>query len=208
MRAYMRQIEAAIAGAFVNDRLAIHLLGGVQGPHTLTFGVRLYQPTKSNVAKALSLAPAIEATTGVSPVRVYSESGAIMVELPSPQPIIIDGTRYAGEGLAIPLGMTGRRGIVGVDFVRNPHLLFVGPTGRGKTTAARVIAGIAVERFELYGTALRALHEAGPRRHSRIRFLGERVPFAAAAALAGPFAGGRAAVLADEDGLGFGHGAL
>ena len=140
MRAYMRQVEAAIAGAFVNDKLAIHLLGGVQGPHTLTFGIRLYNPTKANVARALGLAPAIEATTGVSPVRVYSESGAIMVELPSPQPIIIDGTRYAGEGLAIPLGMTGRRGIVGVDFVRNPHLLFVGPTGRGKTTAARVIA--------------------------------------------------------------------
>ena len=140
MRAYMQQVEAAIAGAFVNDKLAIHLLGGVQGPHTLTFGIRLYNPTKANVARALGLAPAIEATTGVSPVRVYSEQGAVLVEVPSPTPVIIDGTRYAGEGLAIPLGMTGRRGIVGVDFIRNPHLLLVGPTGRGKTTAARVIA--------------------------------------------------------------------
>lgn len=140
MQSYMQQIERAIAGAFVNDKLSIHLLGGIQGPHTLTFGVKLYQPTKANVAKALALGPAIEACTGVSPVRVYTEQGAVLVEVPSPSPVIIDGTKYAGAGLAVPLGMTGRRAIVGVDFDKDPHLVLVGPTKRGKTVAQRCIA--------------------------------------------------------------------
>lgn len=140
MQAYMQTIERAIASAFVNDKLSIHLLGGIQGPHTLTFGVKLYQPTKANVAKALALGPAIEACTGVSPVRVYSEQGAVLVEVPSPNPVIIDGTKYAGAGLAVPLGMTGRRAIVGVDFDKDPHLVLVGPTKRGKTVAQRNVA--------------------------------------------------------------------
>lgn len=140
MQAFMQTIERAIASAFVNDKLSIHLLGGIQGPHTLTFGVKLYQPTKANVAKALALGPAIEACTGVSPVRVYSEQGAVLVEVPSPSPVIIDGTKYKGDGLAVPLGMTGRRAIVGVDFDKDPHLVLVGPTKRGKTVAQRNVA--------------------------------------------------------------------
>jgi DNA polymerase III delta prime subunit len=36
--------------------------------------------------------------------------------------------------------MTSRQRVVGVDLISNPHLLLVGPTNRGKTTAARLIA--------------------------------------------------------------------
>lgn len=140
MRNYMHQTEQAIASAFVNDKLAVHLLGGVQGPHTLTYAIRLYQPTKGNVAKALALSGAIEARTGLSPVRVYSDQGAILVEVPSPAPVVVNGTTLRGQGLAVPLGMTSRRAIAGVDFEKSPHLLFVGPTNAGKTTGCRCIA--------------------------------------------------------------------
>lgn len=140
VKAYMAQIELAIAGAFHNDKLAVHLLGAVQGPHTLTFGVKLYQPTRANVAKALALAGAIEAATSVSPVRIYSEQGAIMVEVPSPVAVVVYGRKLSGQGFAVPLGYSARRAVVGVDFDANPHLILVGPTQRGKTTAARNIA--------------------------------------------------------------------
>lgn len=140
MNSIMAPIEQAIAAAFVADRLSIHLVGGVQGPHTLTFGVKLYQPTKGNVAKALALSGAIESTTSLSPVRLYSERGLIFVEVPSPKPVIVDGTTLQGEDLAVPVGLSARRGIVGIDFINSPHVLLVGPTNRGKTTAARGIA--------------------------------------------------------------------
>jgi hypothetical protein len=45
-----------------------------------------------------------------------------------------------GQGLAIPLGITARQTIAGVDFIDSPHLLLIGPTNAGKTTAARSIA--------------------------------------------------------------------
>jgi len=151
----MQQIEQSIASAFVNDRLAIHLCGGIQGPHTLTFGVKLYQGTKANIAKAMSLGPAIEGYSGISPVRMYRENGLILVELPSPEPVIIDGTRYTGDGLAVPVGLTGRRAIIGVDFDSDPHLALVGPTKRGKTVAQRGIA----------------FHLARQNRPSQVRFI-------------------------------------
>jgi DNA polymerase III delta prime subunit len=140
MHSIMAQTEQAIAAAFVADKLSVHLVGGVQGPHTLTFGVKLYQPTKGNVAKALSLAGAVEAMTSLSPVRLYTERGVIFVEVPSPAPVIVDGTKLRGEGLAVPIGMSSRRAVVGIDFAQSPHLLLVGPTGQGKTTGARGIA--------------------------------------------------------------------
>jgi hypothetical protein len=136
----MALIERAIASAFVNDNLHIHLLRGQQGSHTLTFALRLYQPTKANLAKALKLASAVEAAIGDSPVRIYSERGIIFVETPSPSPVQIAGNSLRGAALAVPLGMTARRTIAGVDFSTNPHLLLVGPTNAGKTTAARALA--------------------------------------------------------------------
>ena len=140
LRRHMALVEQAIASAFVNDSLPVHLLGGTQGPHTLTFGLRLYQPTKANLAKALKLASAVEAAIGDSPVRIYSDSGVLFVEVPSPVPVIIYGRTLQGEQLAVPIGMTARRTVAGIDFDESPHVLLVGPTNAGKTTAARCIA--------------------------------------------------------------------
>ncbi|MDQ3249455.1 MAG: FtsK/SpoIIIE domain-containing protein [Chloroflexota bacterium] len=140
LRQHMILTEQAIAAAFVNDGLSIHLVGGTQGPHTLTFALRLYQPTKASLAKALKLAGAVEAAIGDSPVRIYTERGVIFVEVPSPMPVRISGHCLHGQGLAVPLGITARQAVAGVDFIDSPHLLLIGPTNAGKTTAARSIA--------------------------------------------------------------------
>lgn len=137
---YMLLTERTIASAFVNNGLYVHLCGTVQGPHTLTFGLRLYEPTQRNITKALGLAGAIEAAVSDSPVRVYMDRGVMLIETPSPMPTAVDGRRLRGQGLAAPLGMTSRQTVSGVDLLANPHLLLVGPTNRGKTTAARLLA--------------------------------------------------------------------
>lgn len=140
IRQHIMLTERIIAGAFVNNGLYVHLCGNVQGPHTLTFGLRLYEPTQRNINKALSLSGAVEAAVSDSPVRIYMDRGVILVETPSPSPVPVDGRRLRGQGFAAPLGMTSRQTVTGVDLAVNPHLLLVGPTNRGKTTAARLLA--------------------------------------------------------------------
>lgn len=140
IRQTMTLTERAIVGVFVAHRLYVHLCGNVQGPHTLTFGLRLYEPTQKNITKALGLSAALEAAIADSPVRVYTDRGTLLVETPSPTSVVVDGTRLQGQGYAVPLGMTSRQTVAGVDFMTNPHLLLVGPTNRGKTTAARLLA--------------------------------------------------------------------
>lgn len=140
LQQYMTMVEQAIAGAFVNNGLYVHLCGNVQGPHTLTFGLRLYEPTQRNLNKALGLAGAVEAAIADSPVRIYMDRGVILVETPSPVPAPVDGRRLTGQGFAVPVGMTSRQRVAGIDLAVNPHLLLVGPTNRGKTTAARLVA--------------------------------------------------------------------
>ena len=137
---HMQLIEQAIGRTFVDNGLPVHLLGGVQGPHTLTFGLRLYQATATNLGKAQKLATAVEATLGDGPVRIVLERGVVWVETPSPVATPVPGWQLEGQELAIPLGLTSRCTVAGVDFAQDPHLLLVGPTGRGKTTAARAVA--------------------------------------------------------------------
>jgi len=133
-------LERAIAGAFLQNGLAVQLCGNVQGPHTITVGLRLHEATQRNLNKALRLAGAVEAAVTDSPVRLYLDRGVILVETPSPVPQPVDGRRLRGQGLALPLGVTSRQTVCGVDLMANPHLLLVGPTNRGKTTAARLLA--------------------------------------------------------------------
>lgn len=140
LRHHINFTERAIASAFVRNSLYVHLCGNVQGPHTLTFGLRLHEPTQRHINKALTLAGAVEAAISDSPVRIYMDRGVILVETPSPAPVTVDGKKLHGEGFAVPLGMTSRQTVAGVDLIANPHLLLVGPTNRGKTTAARLIA--------------------------------------------------------------------
>ena len=60
-----------------------------------------------------------------------------MIEVPSPEPVVIKGSTVQGEGLSVPIGMSSRREIVGIDFDADSHLLIVGATNKGKTVCAR-----------------------------------------------------------------------
>lgn len=140
LRQHMALTEQMIVAAVVRNGLAAYPCGQVQGPHTLTFGLRLHEPTQRNITRALGLSGAIEAAIADSPVRIYMDRGVILVETPSPSPVPVDGRKLRGQGFAVPLGLTSRQTVAGVDLITNPHLLLVGPTNRGKTTAARLMA--------------------------------------------------------------------
>lgn len=136
---YSANVHRGIAAAFVSDGLGAYAYSAIQAPHTLTYPFRLDRPTIGNVNKALRLNRAIEAMTNVSPVRITTEQGLVMVEVPSPVPVVIEGSTLQGEGLAVPVGMSSKRQIVGVDFEQDSHLLIVGATNKGKTVASRNI---------------------------------------------------------------------
>lgn len=136
---YNTSVHRGIAAAFLGDGLGVHAHKAIQGPHTLAYPFQLHKPTIGNVNKALRLNRAIEAMTNISPVRITTEQGLIMVEVPSPTPVVIEGWTLQGDGLAVPVGMSSRREIVGVDFENDSHLLIVGATNKGKTVASRNI---------------------------------------------------------------------
>lgn len=137
---YSGNVHRGIAAALINDKLGAHAYPGIQAPHTLTYPFRLHQPTVANVNRALKLNRAVEANINLSPVRITTESGLILVEVPSPVPVVIQARQLQGDGLIIPVGMSSRRAIVGVDFEADSHLLIVGATNKGKTVSSRNIA--------------------------------------------------------------------
>lgn len=137
LQAYSANVHRGIAAAFVGEKLGAHAYAAIQAPHTLTYPFVLSQPTVANVNRALKMNRAIEATTSISPVRITTERGAILIEVPSPTPVVIQGKTLRGEGLSVPIGMSSRREIVGVDFDADSHLLIVGATNKGKTVCAR-----------------------------------------------------------------------
>jgi len=140
LQAAASQLETGIRAAFVAEKIGAHLVKTIRGPHTLTTALRLYEPDVKSMARIARMGPAIEARAGVSPIRVHSQAGLIYVEAPSPSPVIVPGPSLAGEGLAVPLGLTPLRAVAGLDFERDSHLLLVAPTNGGKTTVARAVA--------------------------------------------------------------------
>ncbi len=141
------QLENGIRSAFVAEKVGAHIIKVVRGPHTLTGCLRLYEPTQANLTKVARMGLSIEARAGVSPVRIHSAAGIVYVEAPAPVPVVVAGESLAGAGLAIPLGLTPLRAVAGVDFARDSHLLLVGPTNGGKTTAARAVAYQIARQF-------------------------------------------------------------
>lgn len=145
IRSAAAQLEEGIRAAFIAEKLGCHIVRTVRGPHTLTTGIRLYEPDVKSLARVGRMAQAIEARAGVSPIRIHSQAGLVYVEAPSPQPIVVPGAALSGQGLAIPLGLTPLRAVAGLDFDRDSHLLLVAPTNGGKTTAAKAVA-LAIAR--------------------------------------------------------------
>lgn len=137
---YANGLAQGIYRVLQRESLFGTITGVRQGPHTLTFAVQLHEPSHANLRRVLTLAPAIEAAIYDEPVRLELRRGVLMVQAPSPVAVQVNGTRMRGAGLAAPLGVTTLRSVRGVDFAREPHLLIVAPSGRGKTTTARCMA--------------------------------------------------------------------
>lgn len=134
------QLENGIRDAFTTEKLGCHIVKIVRGPHTLTAVLRLYDPDVKSLRLVNRMGPTIAARAGVRAVRVQSEAGFVYVEAPSPETIIVDGSTMQGQGVVVPVGLSPLRVPVGVDFGKDYHMLFVAPTGGGKTTSMRVVA--------------------------------------------------------------------
>ncbi|PKO21285.1 MAG: hypothetical protein CVU38_15470 [Chloroflexi bacterium HGW-Chloroflexi-1] len=141
---YMAQQEMALNSVFVAEGIAGSLLTGHQGPTTLTYRLRIHQPTAAILARVMRLASAIESALGAAPVRVATIQGVVHIETPSPWPVAISAERLTGRGLCVPVGLavgrdgaTGQQTVVRVDFSQpdQAHLGLFGATGSGKSTA-------------------------------------------------------------------------
>jgi hypothetical protein len=136
---YTNQTALAIWNVFQREKLTISVGQCRQGPHTLTYGVMLHEATDAAIRKALKLEQAVETAIGDEPVRIEMRRGVLLVQVPSPQPAVVSGVKLRGKGLAVPVGVTALRKVKGIDFALEPHVLVVGPTRKGKTTAIRCI---------------------------------------------------------------------
>lgn len=136
---YTNQTALALWNVFQRENLTISVGQCRQGPHTLTYGVMLHEATDAAIRKALKLEKAVETAIGDEPVRIEMRRGLLLVQVPSPQPAIVAGVKLRGKGLAVPVGVTALRKVKGIDFAVEPHVLVVGPTRKGKTTAIRCL---------------------------------------------------------------------
>jgi hypothetical protein len=84
IRQYMAWCEKRMARLIIAEGLHVGLLGVTQGPLTITFRVRLLQPSAGALRKLLGMGPALAAALQVEAVRLVQASGAVHIELPSP----------------------------------------------------------------------------------------------------------------------------
>lgn len=131
--------ERSLASLAISEGLHIGLAQAIQGPMTITFRLRLLQPSKTSLSKLLAMGPTIQQALQVSSVRISGTDRGILIEVPSPYPRTPGASYLArkSRGLQIALGLNSMREPVLLDFQRHPHLLCVGPTRRGKTQALR-----------------------------------------------------------------------
>ncbi len=141
IRQWMAWTEERLAILMIQEGLQVGLAQAIQGPMTVTFRLRLLQPSKASLAKLLSLGPAIGQALQTAQARISDSARGILVEIPSPQPRTPSAELLASHsrGLSAAIGLNAFREPVLLDFARWPHLLAVGPTRRGKSQALRSI---------------------------------------------------------------------
>jgi len=141
IRQWMAWAEERLAILMIQEGLAVGLAQAIQGPMTVTFRLRLLQPSKSSLAKLLSLGSAIGQALQTSQARISDSARGVLIELPSPAPKTPTAELLARKslGLSVAIGLNSFREPVLFDFQRWPHLLAVGPTRRGKSQALRSI---------------------------------------------------------------------
>lgn len=131
--------ERSLASLAISEGLHIGMAQAIQGPMTITFRLRLLRPSKAGLSRLLSLGPAVQQALQVSSVRISGTEAGILVEVPSPYPKTPAAELLASlsRGIELAMGLNSMRKPVLLDFARWPHLLAVGPSGRGKSQALR-----------------------------------------------------------------------
>ncbi len=86
IRQWIAWAEERLAILMIQEGLQVGLAQAIQGPMTVTFRLRLLQPSKASLAKLLSLGPAIGQALQASGARISDTARGILIELPSPQP--------------------------------------------------------------------------------------------------------------------------
>ena len=131
--------ERSLAGLAISEGLHIGLAQAIQGPMVVTFRLRLLTPSKTSLSKLLALGPTVQQALQVSSVRITGSEAGILIEVPSPYPKTPAAESLArhSRGIELALGLNSMRRPVLLDFGRWPHLLAVGPSGRGKSQAMR-----------------------------------------------------------------------
>lgn len=145
--AFMESQALALHRVFEDNKVMGSLMESWQAPRWLVYRVRLHNFDKRTVDRAEALAGPIRSALGTDSVNVYTHLGVVHIEVPSPWPVSIGGSKLRGAGLRVPLGTTGRYTIdksydtIDMDFANpsTPHLLVVGATGSGKSTAIKAI---------------------------------------------------------------------
>lgn len=139
IRQYIAWTEQKIATLMIREGLHVGCLGVIQGPLTITFRLRLLQPSRQALMKLLSLGPALATIIQVEGVRVSQSSDSILVELPSPikrTPTAAFLATYT-QALAVCVGLNSMRQPVSIDLTQHGAVFWVGPSRRGKTQSMR-----------------------------------------------------------------------
>jgi len=139
LRRWLAWTERKLARLMISEGLDIGLAEIVQGPLTITYRLRMIQPSRTGLAKLLALGPAIGQELGVNSARITTSARGVLVEIPSPQPRTPSAELLAkaSSSLKVAIGLDSFRRPVCLDFETWPHLLILGPTGRGKSQALR-----------------------------------------------------------------------
>ncbi len=85
IRQYMAWAEKRIARVVMKAKIHVGVIKVIQGPLSITFRVRLIDPTREDVNKLLSLGDAMAESIQAEAVRIVRSSGAFSIEIPSPR---------------------------------------------------------------------------------------------------------------------------
>lgn len=137
----MQSISRAIGRVLVNAGISAILVRAKQGPMTLTFAIRLVDPTRTQLTLVEGFGPLLGQHIGVGPVRVSIGTGQIIIEFPSPVPMTPSAFMLAekGQGRNIAIGFDHWADPVYWNIARYKNLLVIGPPLAGKSSAMRSI---------------------------------------------------------------------
>ena len=154
VKLYARDQVKALDAVLKREKLSAALMATVQGPLTLTYRLRVSNPTKQAIGQLLGLDTALQAALMVESVRIAQVSGLIEIQIPSPAPITPTAAQMAdvSEGLNVAVGWDTMSRPVYIDFAQHGAMFWIGPSRRGKTQSMRSTLFAVAQAF---GGALR-----------------------------------------------------